>query len=439
MLNTGSRQVAVIGGGLAGCEAAYRLSRRGFSVALYEMKPGRRSPAHHWDGLAELVCSNSLKAMRLSSAGGLLKAEMRMFGSLLLEAADRCAVPAGGALAVDREEFSRLVTQTIESDANIEIIRTEITEFPAGPVVIATGPLTSQALSEAIAKKLGRGYLSFYDAAAPIVTAASIDTSVAFSAARYGRGEDDYLNCPMNREEYDRFYEALIMGEQVRAKNFEREDLRVYEGCMPLEVLAGRGKDAMRFGPLRPVGLTDPRSGKRPWAVVQLRRENAAGTLYNLVGFQTSLRFGDQKRVLSLIPGLENAEIVRYGVMHRNTFLDSPRLLDETFALRWDPLVCFAGQITGMEGYMESAASGIIAAEQLARRLLGEERLPLPVETMIGALCGRIADQSIEDFQPMGANMGLLPPLDSPVKDKQARYQALADRSLKALQLAIDN
>ena len=432
-------RVAVIGGGLAGCEAARRLSRRGFSVKLYEMKPEKRSPAHHGDGLAELVCSNSLKAMRVNSAGGLLKAEMRVFGSLLLEAADRCAVPAGGALAVDREDFSRLVTQTIEDDANIEVIREEVTKFPAGPAVIATGPLTSQALSDAIAEKLGRGYLSFYDAAAPIVEASSVDTSVAFSAARYGRGGDDYLNCPMNREEYDRFYQALIMGERVRAKDFEREDLRVYEGCMPLEALAGRGKDAMRFGPLRPVGLLDPHSGKRPWAVAQLRRENAAGTLYNLVGFQTSLKFGDQKRIISLIPGLENAEIARYGVMHRNTFLDSPRLLDETFALRWDPLVCFAGQITGMEGYMESAASGIIAAEQLARRLLGEERLILPGETMIGALCERIADQSIEDFQPMGANMGLLPPLDVPIKDKQARYQALADRSLKVLQSTIDS
>ena len=429
--------VTVIGGGLAGCEAAHRLAGKGLSVTLCEMKPERRSPAHHSDDLAELVCSNSLKAARMSTAGGLLKAEMRLLGSLLLDVAERCAVPAGGALAVDRQQFSRMVTREIEANPNVKLIRGEVTRFPDGPAIIATGPLTSQALSEAISQKLGSGYLSFYDAAAPIIDAASIDRTVVFAAARYGRGGDDYLNCPMDRDQYERFYDALIQGERAPLKDFELGQPKMYEGCMPVEVLAGRGRDALRFGPLKPVGLTDPRTGKRPWAVVQLRQENADATLYNMVGFQTNLKFGEQKRIFSLIPGLENAEFVRYGVMHRNTFLDSPRLLDKTFALRGQEDICFAGQITGVEGYMASAASGIIAAEQLSRRLLRQEPLELPKETMLGALCERTADQSITDFQPMGANMGLLPPLDVRIKDKQARYQALAERSLAALEKAL--
>ena len=430
--------ISVIGAGLAGCEAAHRLARRGFAVTLYEMKPHKRSPAHQMDTLAELVCSNSLKAARVNSAGGLLKAEMRLFGSLLLDVAERCAVPAGGALAVDRNDFSRMVTEQIERNPDIELMRGEVTGFPEGPAVIATGPLTSPALSEAISQKLGKRYLSFYDAAAPILTAESIDRSIVFSAARYGRGGDDYMNCPMTREQYERFYRALIAGERAPLKAFEHEEMRVYEGCMPVEVLAARGEDALRFGPLKPVGLSDPVSGKRPWAVVQLRQENTAATLYNLVGFQTNLKFGEQKRIFSLIPGLENAEFVRYGVMHRNTFLDSPRLLDNTFALRTDPTICFAGQITGVEGYMESAASGILAAEHLARRLRGEPPLTLPGETMLGALSGHISDQNVSDFQPMGANIGLLPGLEIKIKDKQERYQVIAERSLAALKRALD-
>ena len=429
--------VTVIGGGLAGCEAAHRLAAYGFSVTLYEMKPSRRSPAHTLDSLCELVCSNSLKADRLSSAGGLLKAEMRRMGSLLLEAAALCAVPAGGALAVDREQFSRLVTKKLTENPNVKIIREEIADFPNGPAIIATGPLTSFALGEAIRARLGQDYLSFYDAAAPIVTGDSINREIVFPAARYGKGGEDYLNCPMNKEEYDRFYAALTTGERALLKDFETDRIQVYEGCMPVEVLAGRGVDALRFGPLKPVGLTDPRTGRRPWAVVQLRQENAAASQYNLVGFQTNLKFGEQKRIFSLIPGLENAEFTRYGVMHRNTFVDAPRLLDETFALRQDPAIAFAGQITGVEGYMESAASGILAAEQLARRLNGRPALTLPPETMLGALSARVADQTITDYQPMGANMGLLPPLAHRIKDKQQKYTAISERALAALEQAL--
>jgi len=391
------------------------------------------------DNLAELVCSNSLKAARVGTAAGLLKAEMRRMGSLLLKIAERCAVPAGGALAVDRDEFSRLATQAIEENPSIRIVREELTTLPDPPAIIATGPLTSPALSQAIGEMLGRAHLSFYDAAAPIVTAASVNRDIAFPAARYGRGGEDYLNCPLNREEYERFWEHLIAGERAPLKDFERDGARFYEGCMPVEVLASRGKDALRFGPLKPVGLSDPRTGKRPWAVVQLRQENAAATLYNLVGFQTNLKFGEQKRIFSLIPGLEGAEFARYGVMHRNTFIDSPRLLGKTFSLREQPLLCFAGQLTGVEGYMESAASGILAAEQLARRLAGQPPLELPPTTMLGALSGYIADESVANFQPMGASMGLLPPLEVRIKGKQERYQALADRALQALENALSS
>ncbi len=429
--------IQVVGGGLAGCEAAWKLAQAGYPVELFEMKPTQTSPAHQSEYLAELVCSNSLKADRLSTASGLLKAEMRLLGSLLLEVAQDCAVPAGGALAVDRDLFSQLVTHHIQSHPAIRLIREEVTGIPKGPVVIATGPLTSPALSQAIARRLGQGYLSFFDAASPIVTADSIDRSIVFAAARYGRGGADYLNCPMNQQEYDRFYDALVSALGVEQKEFERQEFKLYEGCMPVEALAKRGRDALRFGPLKPVGFTDPRTGKRPWALVQLRQENLAATLYNLVGFQTNLRFPEQKRVFSQIPGLEQAEFARYGVMHRNTFLDSPRLLDHTFALREDPLTVFAGQITGVEGYMESAASGLLAAEQLIRRLEGRPLLTLPPETMLGALSRYISDSDVVDFQPMGANMGLLPPLPQRIKDKQERYEALALRGLEALQKAL--
>ncbi len=429
--------IRVVGGGLAGCEAAWKLAQAGYSVELLEMKPTQTSPAHQSEDLAELVCSNSLKADRLSTASGLLKAEMRLLGSLLLEVAENCAVPAGGALAVDRDRFSRLVTQKIEGHPNICLTRQEVTEIPKGPVVVATGPLTSPALSGAIARRLGQEHLSFFDAASPIVTADSLDRSIVFAAARYGRGGADYLNCPMNQEEYDRFYDALVSALGAEQKEFERQEFKVYEGCMPVEALAKRGRDALRFGPLKPVGFTDPRTGKRPWALVQLRQENLAATLYNLVGFQTNLKFPEQKRVFSLIPGLEQAEFARYGVMHRNTFLNSPRLLDQTFALREDPFTVFAGQITGVEGYMESAASGLLAAEQLIRRLEGRSLLNLPPETMLGALSRYISDSDVVNFQPMGANMGLLPPLPQRVKDKQERYEALALRGLKALRKAL--
>ena len=429
--------IQVVGGGLAGCEAAWKLAQAGYPVELFEMKPAQTSPAHQSEHLAELVCSNSLKADRLSTASGLLKAEMRLLGSLLLEVAQDCAVPAGGALAVDRDLFSQLVTHQIQGHPAIRLIREEVTGIPKGPVVIATGPLTSPALSQAIARRLGQGYLSFFDAASPIVTADSIDHSIVFAAARYGRGGADYLNCPMNQQEYDRFYDALVSALGVEQKEFERQEFKLYEGCMPVEALAKRGRDALRFGPLKPVGFTDPRTGKRPWALVQLRQENLAATLYNLVGFQTNLRFPEQKRVFSQIPGLEQAEFARYGVMHRNTFLDSPRLLDHTFALREDPLTVFAGQITGVEGYMESAASGLLAAEQLIRRLESRPLLTLPPETMLGALSRYISDSDVVDFQPMGANMGLLPPLPQRIKDKQERYEALALRGLEALQKAL--
>lgn len=409
------------------------LAQEGFHVRLCEMKPEKYSPAHRYAGFAELVCSNSLKAMRLGSAAGLLKEEMRRLGSLLVPCAEACAVPAGGALAVDRERFSDRVTAQIRAHEKIEVVHQEITAVPAGPVVIATGPLTSDALADAIRQLCGGEYLSFFDAAAPIVTLGSIAQNEVFFAARYGRGDDDYINCPFDKEQYGRFYEALITAASAPLHAFDKTDPAVYEGCMPVEVMARRGPDTLRYGPLRPVGLRDPRTGHRPWAVVQLRRENAAGTLYNLVGFQTNLKFSEQKRVFSMIPGLQNAEFVRYGVMHRNTFLDSPRLLDATFALRREPRICFAGQITGVEGYMESAMSGILAAKNLARRLRGEPALLLPADTMCGALSAYISDESVKNFQPMGANMGILPSLSERIKGKLERYQATAERALESL------
>lgn len=424
--------VTVIGAGLAGCEAAWALAGAKIPVDLFEMKPKKFSPAHHSEGFAELVCSNSLKADRLASAGGLLKAEMRLLGSLLLDCADKCRVPAGGALAVDRDDFSALVTQKIEENPMITIHREEVTDIPGGDVIIAAGPLASDALSSKISELIGSEALSFFDAAAPIVEADSIDNSKVFFAARYGRGNDDYINCPFTKDEYDSFYDALISAESALLKDFDKPQ-NVYEGCMPVEVLAKRGRDTLRFGPLKPVGLTDPRTGKRAWAVVQLRRENAAGTLYNLVGFQTNLKFAEQKRVFSMIPGLEHAAFSRFGVMHRNTFLDSPRLLNSSFALKREPRMIFAGQIAGVEGYMESAASGIVAAKQLIKRIYGKPMMVLPRDTMIGALCNYISDESVQNFQPMGANMGLLPPLTQNIRDKRERYQIIAERAIKSL------
>ena len=432
-----NQKVTVIGGGLAGCEAAQILARYGFAVDLYEQKPAHRSPAHKYDGLSELVCSNSLKASRLDSAAGLLKEEMRLLGSLLLPCAEETAVAAGGALAVDRYRFSDLVTAKIRENPAIRVIGQQVERIPEGPAIVATGPLTSGPLAEEITRLTGKAGLSFFDAAAPIVTRESIDETVVFAASRYGRGEDDYLNCPMNREEYEAFYEALVSAEGVELKDFEKDGFSVYEGCMPVEIMAKRGPDTIRFGPLKPVGLRDPRTGHRPWAVVQLRKENEAGTLYNLVGFQTNLKWGEQKRVFSMIPGLANAEFVRYGVMHRNTFLDSPRLLDREFRLKARPQLRFAGQMTGVEGYMESAASGLLAGHYLARELLGLPPLVLPEETMLGALTAHVVNEQ-SDFQPMGANMGILPPLPEKIRDKKARYLALAERSLAALKRTLE-
>ncbi len=422
-------KVKVIGAGLAGVEAAWYLANAGIITELYEMKPVKFSPAHKKSTFAELVCSNSLKAERVESAAGLLKEEMRRLGSVCIECAYECKVPAGGALAVDRDEFSRLITEKISSHPNIKVINEEVTEIPDGNVIIAAGPLASDALSDKIAALCGHG-LHFFDAAAPIVTLESIDMDSAFCASRYERGgEDDYINCPMNKEEYEVFYDALINAESAETHSFDkRKD--VYEGCMPIEVMASRGKDTMRFGPLKPVGLRDPKTGHRPWAVLQLRKENSKGTLFNLVGFQTNLKFGEQKRVFSMIPALKNAEFIRYGVMHRNTFIDSPRLLKGDFSFRERSSLFFAGQITGVEGYMESAASGIMAGMNMVRRLKGEETFILPETTMIGALSRYISDPTVTNFQPMGANFGVLPPIEPKIRDKKERYMALSQRGL---------
>lgn len=429
----------VIGAGLAGCEAAYRLAEDGIKVKLYEMKPQKHSPAHKTDGFAELVCSNSLKAERLGSAAGLLKHEMRILGSLTMQSADQSRVEAGGALAVDRDLFSEFITDKIKSHPNIEVICGEVTEIPAeGYVVVATGPLTSQAFADEIKALCGAEYLSFHDAAAPIVAFDSIDMDKVFFAARYGRGDDDYINCPFEKEEYEKFIEALTAAESVPLKEFEKEHFRVYEGCMPIEIMARRGADTIRYGPLKPVGLTNPKTGRRPWAVVQLRKENKEGTLYNIVGFQTNLRFPEQKRVFSMIPGLENAEFVRYGVMHRNTFLDSPRLLDECGRLKADNRIFFAGQMTGVEGYIESAASGILAGVNLSRIMHGKAPLVLPKDTMLGALTAYISDESVKNFQPMGSNIGILPPLETRIRDKSERYLAVAQKAVQSLKNYLD-
>lgn len=433
-MNQDTKQpVWVIGAGLAGCEAAWTLAQQGIAVRLYEMKPQQYTPAHQYKGFAELICSNSLKAARIGSAAGMLKEEMRILGSLTMEAAQQTSVSAGGALAVDRERFSDFITERILAHPLIEVVHQRVDHLPEGTGIVASGPLTEEHLAQDIAQLCGESYLSFFDAAAPIVTFESLDKDKVFFAARYGRGEDDYINCPMDKEQYEAFYEQLVQAESVQLHSFEREQMKVYEGCMPVEVMAKRGADTLRYGPLKPVGLTDPHTGRRPWAVVQLRSENRQGSLYNLVGFQTNLKFPEQKRVFSMIPGLEQAEFVRYGVMHRNTFLDSPRLLESDLSLKKRPEIYVAGQITGVEGYVESAASGILAGHNLARRLRGEQPLQLPLDCMLGALVHYISDPSVSDFQPMGANMGILPPWQERVKDKTKRYELIANRGLDSL------
>lgn len=426
------RNVTVIGAGLAGSEAAWQIARRGVPVTLYEMRPARMTPAHHTERFAELVCSNSFRAKALTNAVGVLKEEMRRLDSLIMREADKSEVPAGGALAVDREQFSGGVTRALREHPLIEVRREEVTDIPEGIVVVATGPLTSPALSGRLKELLGEEYLYFYDAAAPIVEKESIDMDKVFTASRYGKGEAAYLNCPMDETAFNRFYEALVTAERAPLKDFEKEIY--FEGCMPIEVLAARGRETLLFGPLKPVGLTDPRTGKRPFAVVQLRQDNAAGTLYNLVGFQTHLKWGEQKRVLSLIPGLEQAEIVRYGVMHRNTFINSPRLLEATYRLKGSESLFLAGQMTGVEGYVESAASGLAAGINAARLALGQPLLAFPPETVIGSLARYITSTDARDFQPMNANYGLLPPLDRRIRNKKERYERLAERALAALE-----
>lgn len=432
--------IRVIGAGLAGCEAAWQIANRGLTVELYEMKPNKKTAAHKTDLFAELVCSNSLKAARIGSAAGMLKEEMRMLNSLILSCADNNSVPAGGALAVDRELFAREVTEKIKSHKNITVIEEEITEIPSDGInIIATGPLTSEGLSNAIKEKFGVG-LSFFDAAAPIVLFDSIDMDKAFIASRYGKGDsDDYINCPMNKEEYEVFYDALINGERIPLHGVDVQNPKVYEGCMPIEVMAQRGADTMRFGPMKPVGLTDPKTGHRPWAVLQLRKENSKGTMYNLVGFQTNLKFREQKRIFGLIPALANADFVRYGVMHRNTFINSPKILDNTFAVRDNQNLFFAGQITGVEGYIESTASGCIAGINAAKRALGEEKFVMPIQTMTGALADYISDESVKNFQPMGANIGILTPLDEKIRDKKLKAEIIAKRGLDILKEMLSN
>ena len=428
---TRSREgVTVVGGGLAGSEAAWQSAERGVHVVLYEMRPDTMTPAHVSGQLAELVCSNSLGSDLPDRAGGLLKAELRCLGSMVLACADACRVPAGGALAVDRDDFANTVTERIRNHPRIRVVREEVNAIPDGPSVIASGPLTSRALADAIADLAGARHLYFYDAVAPIVSADSVDRSVAFRASRYDRGGPDYLNCPMSRVEYCAFVDGLLAAERIPLRDFEQSDARFFEACLPVEVLASRGRDALAFGPLRPVGLTDPRTGERPYAIVQLRQDNLLATAYNLVGFQTNLRHAEQRRVFRPIPGLGHAEFVRYGQMHRNTFIRSPALLDATGAKRDRPDTFFAGQITGAEGYVSSIASGWVAGVNVARRVIGQPALELPRTTMIGALCHYVSHAEPDSFQPMKANFSLLPPLaGGGPKRRQARRRALADRA----------
>ncbi|MCM3017251.1 methylenetetrahydrofolate--tRNA-(uracil-5-)-methyltransferase [Priestia megaterium] len=424
--------INVIGAGLAGSEAAWQIAKRGLKVRLYEMRPVKQTPAHHTDKFAELVCSNSLRANTLTNAVGVLKEEMRLLDSVIIRSADECAVPAGGALAVDRHEFAARVTESVKNHPNVTVVNEEITEIPQGPTVIATGPLTSKDLSEQLRALTSEDYLYFYDAAAPIIEKDSIDMDKVYLKSRYDKGEAAYLNCPMTKEEFQRFHEALINAETVPLKEFEKEIY--FEGCMPIEVMASRGEKTMLFGPMKPVGLEDPKTGKRPYAVVQLRQDDAAGTLYNIVGFQTHLKWGAQKEVLSLIPGLENAEVVRYGVMHRNTFINSPKLLKPTYQYRERDDLFFAGQMTGVEGYVESAASGLMAGMNAARLVLGEELVVLPQETAIGSMAHYITHTSAKNFQPMNANFGLFKELEVRIKNKQERNETLAKRALETIQ-----
>ncbi|HHQ8911744.1 TPA: FADH(2)-oxidizing methylenetetrahydrofolate--tRNA-(uracil(54)-C(5))-methyltransferase TrmFO [Bacillus cereus] len=423
--------VNVIGAGLAGSEAAYQIAKRGVQVRLYEMRPVRQTPAHHTDKFAELVCSNSLRANTLTNAVGVIKEEMRLMDSVIIRAADECSVPAGGALAVDRHEFAAKVTEYVKNHPNVTVVNEEITEIPEGPTVIATGPLTSPDLSAQLKELTGEDYFYFYDAAAPIVEKDSIDMNKVYLKSRYDKGEAAYLNCPMTEEEFDRFYEALIAAETVPLKEFEKEIF--FEGCMPVEVMASRGRQTLVFGPMKPVGLEDPKTGKTPYAVVQLRQDDAAGTLYNIVGFQTHLKWGPQKEVLQLIPGLENAEIVRYGVMHRNTFINSPNLLRPTYQYKQRDNLFFAGQMTGVEGYVESAASGLLAGINAARLVKGEEPVVLPPVTAMGSMANYITATNAKNFQPMNANFGLFAPLEKKIKKKAERNEAYATRALETI------
>ncbi len=429
--------VKVIGAGLAGSEAAWQLAQRGLQVELIEMKPHKMSPAHHSEDFAELVCSNSLRGDRLENAVGLLKEELRRCGSLILSCAEATRVEAGGCLAVDREGFAKLVTEKLRSHPNITITAQEVTEVPDGPVIIATGPLTSDALSQAIGKYFGTGYLHFFDAAAPLVTAESIDMDEAWWQSRYDRGTPDYINCAMDKDQYTAFMQELVNAEEAPVHGFE--DRNVFEGCMPVEVMARRGFDTLRYGPLKPVGLTDPKTGKEPYAVVQLRQDNAAKSIFNLVGFQTHLKFGEQKRVFSMIPALRNAEFVRYGVMHQNTFLQSPKLLDRYYADRRNPLVAFAGQMTGVEGYVESAASGLLAAVAMAAKVQGKPIPDFPKTTAIGALGLYISDETVENFQPMNINFSIISPLEQRIRKKAEKNLAIANRSLAVIDEMLAN
>ncbi|WP_078391509.1 FADH(2)-oxidizing methylenetetrahydrofolate--tRNA-(uracil(54)-C(5))-methyltransferase TrmFO [Shouchella patagoniensis] len=427
-----NKTINVIGAGLAGSEAAWQIAKRGGQVRLYEMRPVKQTPAHHTDKFAELVCSNSLRGNSLANAVGVLKEEMRKLDSVIIKAADEAAVPAGGALAVDRHDFAARVTNYVKEHPNVTVVNEEITELPSGPTIIATGPLTSKALSEQLKALTGEEHLYFYDAAAPIIDAETIDRDKVYLKSRYDKGEAAYLNCPMTEEEFNRFYDALIEAETVPLREFEKEIF--FEGCMPIEVMASRGRKTMLFGPLKPVGLEDPKTGKRPYAVVQLRQDNLSGTLYNIVGFQTHLKWGPQKEVIRMIPGLEQADIVRYGVMHRNTFLNSPNLLKPTYQSTVRDDLFFAGQITGVEGYVESAAAGLIAGINAFKLTEGQPLAILPEETMMGSMAAYITTANSKNFQPMNANFGLVPPLDVRIKAKKERYEALASRALESIQ-----